>query len=633
MRKKAATGLLCFFLSIQILSISVQAAERGPLLFVGDESYPPLTYLENNEPKGIIIDVVRAIEKRLNRPIAIRLMNWQQAQDLVINGEADFLCPMSVTEERKLLYDFSVPVLDLRYSIFVRSGKMGIENMEDLRGLQVGVTAGGLPRKLVAADPRIRMVIVEDSLRGFKQLEARKIDAVIADQWVGTYLLAELGIADIQPSGKPVSRLTAAIAVKKGNSALLQSINDCFSSLWNDGTIDRINQAWQPKEIIVQTREQSTRKNLTVAVGILFLLLVLSVVWIFTMKREINRRRKAESTLRESENHHRAILFTAMDGFLYTDFNGSVLEVNETYCRMSGYSAKELTVMNAADLEVNESKINIAERIHTIIEQGEARFETRQRRKDGLVFDVEVSIQYQPIGGGRFINFLRDITERKTAEAKIVQSLREKETLLRELYHRTKNTMQVIRSMLVLQASEFTQNSELQKVVKDTEQRIQAISLVHQMLYKANNLSQISIREYVEELSSLILQSSVLSKDKVRIDIKIDDQNFLLDTAIPFGIIINELIVNSLKHAFQGVADGAISISLERVNDEKNVFCYSDNGVGVPDRFDFRNQNSLGLKLIYSIGEQQMNGTVVMDNDHGVKCRFEFSNTSYKERV
>lgn len=226
-----------------------------------------------------------------------------------------------------------------------------------------------------------------------------------------------------------------------------------------------------------------------------------------------------------------------------------------------------------------------------------------------------------------------EISEHKLAKQKIERSLCEKETLIRELYHRTQNTMQVIRGLLLLQAGEYLTNDELQSMVKNTERRIHAISLVHQMLYKANDLSQISIKEYVYELSDSIMQSFGVANDKISFDIKIDDQYFLLDTAIPFGLILNELLNNSFEHAFPGDKKGLINITLTRAEPDKNILHYSDNGVGVSGDFDFRKQNTLGLKFIFNIGERQMMGKVTMKNDNGVNCYVEFSNNLYKKRV
>lgn len=134
------------------------------------------------------------------------------------------------------------------------------------------------------------------------------------------------------------------------------------------------------------------------------------------ISRDITERKLNEEALRESEEKHRTILQTAMDGFFITDMQGRLMEVNETYCRMSGYSKQELLTMRVSDLEVIETPDEIARRILKIRAHFMDRFETRHRRKGGTIFDIDASIQYQPIEGGRIVAFMRDITERKQAE-------------------------------------------------------------------------------------------------------------------------------------------------------------------------------------------------------------------------
>jgi PAS domain S-box-containing protein len=131
---------------------------------------------------------------------------------------------------------------------------------------------------------------------------------------------------------------------------------------------------------------------------------------------DITDRKHADMALRESEKRHKTIVQTAMDGFWLADTQGNLLEVNEAYCRMSGYSAQELLAMKFPDLEVSESATETAEHIQKVMQKGEDRFETRHRRKDGGCIDIEISVQYRPEGIGYFIVFLRDITERKRAE-------------------------------------------------------------------------------------------------------------------------------------------------------------------------------------------------------------------------
>jgi two-component sensor histidine kinase len=252
---------------------------------------------------------------------------------------------------------------------------------------------------------------------------------------------------------------------------------------------------------------------------------------------------------------------------------------------------------------------------------------TKPFQLDEVLARVDIHLQLTHIG-----ELKREIAERKQTQEMLVQSLQEKETLIRELYHRTKNTLQVMISMLLIQANDYPGNEELQSLVKKTEHRVRVISLVHQMLYQSNDLSRISIRQYINKLAELILESFDIPEDKVTLKTEIHDQYYVLDTAIPLGMILNELVTNSLKYAFPGGRKGEICITLKNEN-SVNTLNYMDNGAGVPAGFDFRKQETLGLKLIHNIGELQMTGHVAMFSNSGVSCLFEFPDNLYSVRV
>ncbi len=363
------------------------------------------------------------------------------------------------------------------------------------------------------------------------------------------------------------------------------------------------------------------------------------------MHENITKRRQAEDEVinakvraEENETKYKTLFEANIDGISIfrleeNGFPRTILDMNENAHELLGYTKDEMIAMSPGDLESGATKENIEKRIEDLKTKGLSSFETTLRHKKGYDLNVEIKVivifyENQPA----LMNIVRDITGRKRTEEHIIKSLREKETLIREVYHRTKNTMQVIRGMIVLQAADFPENSEMQHLVKITEDRIQAMSLVHQMLYQSQDLSQISIKEYIWDLSQLIFESYSISNDKIVLDISIDDHYFLLDTAIPLGLILNELITNSLKFAFPDNRKGIIRIVLNR-NESGNVLRYSDNGAGAPDGFDFRNTKTLGLKLIHSIGEKQMRGRVIMENQNGVCVSFTFPDSHYNARV
>jgi len=226
-----------------------------------------------------------------------------------------------------------------------------------------------------------------------------------------------------------------------------------------------------------------------------------------------------------------------------------------------------------------------------------------------------------------------EIGEHKKTELALTASLDEKEILLRELYHRTKNTLQLIDGFISLEALNLPSTPELEQLVKKTGERIQAVALVHEMLYKSQNLSQIQLKEYITELVSLIRKSFGALDGRISVDLAIEDRTVLLDTAIPLGLILNELLTNSLQHAFPDGREGRISIKTANEGEDGIMMDYRDNGIGVPGDFDFNENRTFGLRLIRSIGESQLGGSVAFTNGNGVRCVLKISTNRYEARV
>ncbi len=215
---------------------------------------------------------------------------------------------------------------------------------------------------------------------------------------------------------------------------------------------------------------------------------------------------------------------------------------------------------------------------------------------------------------------------------KLEARTKEKNILLKEIYHRTKNNMQVINSLLMLQGARYP-GEEMQKLVDDMSSRIKAMSLVHELLYESEDLSHISLKYYIEKLASLILKCFSVSSDKVSVEIEMDDMELLIDTAVPLGLVLNELITNSLKHAFPEEQRGKITIGISRRQSGIIEIVFSDNGTGFSDEINFENKETFGLKIIKGLIEQQMNGTVRFESKYGLTCYMEISDILYEKRI
>ena len=225
-----------------------------------------------------------------------------------------------------------------------------------------------------------------------------------------------------------------------------------------------------------------------------------------------------------------------------------------------------------------------------------------------------------------------DITKYKRAGEELRKALAEKETLLRELYHRTKNNMQVISALLDLQ-SEYMNDERLREVFVDTENRIRSMALVHQKLYEAQDLSHVNLKEYIGDLFQLLMVSYKIQPGSVSVLTEMEDVMVLIDIAIPCGLILNELISNAFKYAFPNGRTGEVTIRLGRAVDGEIQLRVADNGIGLPPGFDVRKDGRLGMQNIFILVEKQLKGQVAFETQGGLACQVYFRDNLYQPRV
>jgi PAS domain S-box-containing protein len=351
------------------------------------------------------------------------------------------------------------------------------------------------------------------------------------------------------------------------------------------------------------------------------------------LKAENLARINSEDELRDAETRYRQLFEHSPDGIVILDpTTARPLEFNEAACRLLGYSREEFARLSIFDYEAVESPEETRAHIESVLREGRNDFETRQRTKQGEIRDIHVTAQIMMIQGRSVYHCIwRDITERKRMGEAVQASLREKETLLREIHHRVKNNMQVISSLLNLQAGHVA-DEEARRTLKESQLRIRSMALIHEKLYQTRDLSKIDFASYLQSLAAYLFQFFKVDADQIRLESDLEDVHLDINAAVPCGLLVNELISNALKYAFPGGRKGTVRIRLRQETDGTLKLRVADDGVGFPKELDFRHAESFGLQIVALLIEQ-LEGTIALEGNDGTAFAVAFRERAYKPRT
>jgi PAS domain S-box-containing protein len=335
--------------------------------------------------------------------------------------------------------------------------------------------------------------------------------------------------------------------------------------------------------------------------------------------RNITDRKRAEEALRQKNEEMDGYFTHTLDLLCIADSGGHLRRLNKEWESALGYSLEELEgkhlldFVHPDDMEASRSAMSELGAGKQVLQ-----FTNRYRHKDGSYRWIEW--RSFPVGNLIYAS-ARDVTGRKKMTKQIEASLAEKETLLKEVHHRVKNNLQIIASLLNLQIRKINDPTTIE-ALKDCQSRVRSMALVHEHLYRGKDFAHIDLGNYIRALATVLFNSSDARQRGVQFDLGIHDIYVDTNTAIPLGLISNELITNSLKYAFKEKKDGKLSITATE-DPVALTFVVADNGVGLAPDITLENQTSLGLQLVSTLTDQ-LNGTVVIDRTGGTKFTFTF---------
>ncbi len=348
---------------------------------------------------------------------------------------------------------------------------------------------------------------------------------------------------------------------------------------------------------------------------------------VLAIVRDITEWKEAQAALKISEERYRSIVENSHSGILIVDDNFRFEYMNEQLTKILGYTQQELLGEDFRNHLDEESK-NLVIRNYINRQRGIAvpsRYEFNVIHKSGEKRRVEISSAIVKSTDNKIktIAQILDITECTQTLQQLKASLKEKDVLLKEIHHRVKNNLQVISSLLYLQSKNINEEQAL-NIFQESKNRIQSMSLIHEKLYQSKNLAQINFFTYIRELTRSLFNSYSTNYQKVKLNLDVQNIRLNIDMAIPCGLIINELVSNSLKYAFPGNCKGEINISFKKNNRQTYLLQVGDTGVGLPENFDVRNAQTLGLKLINALVDQ-LNGEIELVNVPGTVFQISFN--------
>ncbi|HEK85848.1 MAG: sensor histidine kinase [Candidatus Saccharicenans sp.] len=335
---------------------------------------------------------------------------------------------------------------------------------------------------------------------------------------------------------------------------------------------------------------------------------------------DLTERKALEKAQEKSESYYRALLEAIPDMVVITDPDGIITYASDSVVRYFGYdSAEEIIGRNNQDFFAPEEVERIQQIGSFIQAQGYlSPLIAAVIKKDGTRRIVELSSSSirdhnsQVIG---YIGIFRDITERIELEKNLREMLKEKEVLIREINHRVKNNLQLIHSLLRLQYHQ-NPNPEVKAALKDTQSRVRAISLIYESLMRAEHLDRINLKLYVDKIVTHLASVYQQKEKPIKIILDLEEIYADISKAHPCGLIVSELISNSLKHAFPGNSQGTITISLHRDKEGKVILSVADDGIGLPADFNFTELDSLGGQIINDL-VRQINGSLSSHTEPG----------------
>ena len=601
-----------FGLSLCVLISGAAAAET--IRVVCDDNYPPYSFRSaDGGIQGIIPDQWKEWSRATGREVDFRAMDWSDCQDAMEAGEADVIDSLFKTPERERVYDFLEPYATLKVPVFFHASISGISEVDDLRGFRIAVKAGDAAAEFLRDRGIVDLVPYPNYEAIVEAAAAEEIRVFCMDEPPARYYLYKLDQEKNFRSALNLNTGEFHRAVRKtrrplaDGSDLLAVLEAGFEAI-PEANLKAIDRRWFGTSLARRIDLRAFAWTGAAVAAVLIFLIAFS----FALRREVARKtrdlRKKTADLEASERKNRAFIEALPDLFVVIDAAGVYYECKTVNPELLVRPESELIGRNMREFgfspELQDLLLSSAARA-----LGSPGVVLCEYELDVIAGKRSFEARFLRMEEERVLLIIRDISAKAQAERKVAESLRQKETLLKEVHHRVKNNMQVVSSLIQLQAANL-RHAEEREVLQETQQRIRTMAQIHELLYRSDDLESIDAAEYIASIAAELRSAYSESSSDIRLDLRLETIECTMDVAVPLGLIVNELLSNCFKYA----RGAEVSVSLDSRSDGRRALTVADTGPGLPEGWEERAHSTLGLTLVKLLagqlrGELSIRGT------------------------
>lgn len=607
--------------------------EHPVILIGGPRAFPPFQFMgKDNEFQGMAIDYIKLIAKKAGFEVkAVKNLPWPKLLYKMENKELDLITSVSITPERQKIMRFSTPYLSFPLVIISRENTSFISGLEDLRNKKVAfINKSALYEYMKRESIEMAPVFADTPLEALNMVSLGKAEATIRNLAASVYLMKKHNLVNLKIAAPTnYGNQNLAFGVREDWPELVSILNKAIKTIDHE-THDNIQNKWISVKYEYGMNRSDVIKWILIVLGVASVIVIATIFWNRSLATEIEERKKVAAILRESEERYRTLFTNEIYAIIIFEIETRrFIDVNEAFLKMYGYTREEALGLTSEDVsaEVESTK----EAIKKSAVDGTVFIPLRRhKKKDGTVFFVELSAgPFTWKGKNLMYSILHDITERKETDEALKQSLDDKDILIKEIHHRVKNNLAVIQSLLSLQTHEI-KDEDAKVKFRESQNRIKSMSMIHERLYSTDDLTSINVSEYVESLATQLFENYKLTKSRVDLIFNVSDVKLDINTIIPCGLIINELISNACKYAFPDDIEGKLEIEFSEGHDNEYILVVKDNGIGIPKDFDIFNTTSLGMQIVTSL-MTQINGKLEVIRNGGTEFRITFKEKSFNQ--